>query len=421
MKKTLIALAALAAASAFAESSVTLYGSADAFFGRDSQTLPGVTVLPGGLAGLSGLTPLMNQSALSPYAKNSQTVVDSGGLGPSRLGISVKEDLGNGLQAFAIIENEFHLDSGTARNARNPNRAHRDKTIVGLSGDWGRLSIGAQPTPLKDGSDRLTDAQSDSVFSAFNRAAAVSITTSRSPYAPYIKNSIRYDLPSGPEGWRGAIALGTNQANEAGHPGKDSIFGFGVGYTVPGSWAVGFSHQTERNGQNTETPKIPLPPALAGLGGISLGGQKVSLNYLSGAFGTPVGKFTLGFGGGKVGGVTGHDRGWNLGWTAPIDNWTLIAQVASFKATGELGELYNTGNAARNVAGLVTAGVLPAVLPPGVSLRSGSAKRTSFGIEARYSLSKRTTLYTGYNHTKNLAGVKGAKGDLFGVGMRHDF
>ena len=421
MKKTLIALAALTAASAFAESSVTLYGSADAFFGRDSQTLPGVTVLPGGLAGLSGLTPLMNQSALSPYAKNSQTVVDSGGLGPSRLGISVKEDLGNGLQAFAIIENEFHLDSGTARNARNPNRAHRDKTIVGLSGDWGRLSLGAQPTPLKDGSDRLTDAQSDSVFSAFNRAAAVSITTSRSPYAPYIKNSIRYDLPSGPEGWRGAIALGTNQANEAGHPGKDSIFGFGLGYVVPGSWAVGFSHQTERNGQNTETPKIPLPPALAGLGGISLGGQKVSLNYLSGAFGTPVGKFTLGFGGGKVGGVTGHDRGWNLGWTAPIDNWTLIAQVASFKATGELGELYNTGNAARNVAGLVTAGVLPAVLPPGVSLRSGSAKRTSFGVEARYSLSKRTTLYTGYNHTKNLAGVKGAKGDLFGVGMRHDF
>jgi predicted porin len=406
MKKTLIALAALAAASAFAESSVTLYGSADAFFGRDSQTTP------------TGLT---NKSALTPYTKNSQTVVDSGGLGPSRLGISVKEDLGNGQQAFAIIENEFHLDSGTSTNARNPLRAHRDKTIVGLSGGWGSLSLGAQPTPLKDGSDKLTDAQSDSVFSAFNRAAAVSITTTKSPYTPYIKNSIRYDLPAGLDGWRGAIAIGTNQANEAVHPGNDSIFGFSLGYVVPGSWAVGFSHQTERNGQNTETPKIPLPPALAGLGGISPGGQKVSLNYLSGAFGTPVGKLTLGFGGGKVGGVTGHDRGWNLGWTAPIDNWTLIAQVASFKATGELGELYNTGNAARNVAGLVTAGVLPAVLPPGVSLRSGSAKRTSFGIEARYSLSKRTTLYTGYNHTKNLAGVKDAKSDLFGVGMRHDF
>ena len=400
MKKTLIALAALAAASAFAESSVTLYGSADAFFGRDSQTRPAAVALPGALVGLSGLTPLMGKSALTPYSKNSQTVVDSGGLGPSRLGISVKEDLGNGQQAFAIIENEFHLDSGTSTNARNPLRAHRDKTIVGLSGGWGSLSLGAQPTPLKDGSDKLTDAQSDSVFSAFNRAAAVSITTTKSPYTPYIKNSIRYDLPADLNGWRGAIALGTNTPTEATR--KDNIFGFSLGYVVPGSWAVGFSHQTERNGQNTLQLPAPFPTALA------RGANKISINYLSGAIGTPVGKITLGFGGGKVNGVTGNDKGWNLGWTAPIDNWTLIAQVASFKATGELGNLYNTSNAFR-------------VTPANPALRSGSAKRTSFGIEARYSLSKRTTLYTGYNHTKNLAGVKDAKSDLFGVGMRHDF
>ncbi len=411
MKKTLIALAALTAVSAFAESSVTLYGSADAFFGRDSQTRPAAVALPGALAGLNGLTPLMNKSALTPYAKNSQTVVDSGGLGPSRLGISVKEDLGNGQQAFAIFENEFHLDTGTSTNARNPNRAHRDKTIVGLSGGWGSLSLGAQPTPLKDGSDKLTDAQSDSVFSAFNRAAAVSITTTNSPYTPYIKNSIRYDLPADLNGWRGAIAAGTNKPSEYA-PGKDRIFGLSLGYVVPGSWAVGFSHQTELNGQNTGA----VPPA-PGANGLVLAKNKVTINYLTGAVGTPVGKFTLGFGGGKVGGTTGHDRGWNLAWMAPIDNWTLIAQVASFKATGELGNLYNTGNAWR---------ATPAILPPaataaGLSLRSGSAKRTSFGVEARYSLSKRTTLYTGYNHTKNLAGVKDAKSDLFGVGMRHDF
>jgi predicted porin len=409
MKKTLIALAALTAVSAFAESSVTLYGSADAFFGHDSQTRPGVTVLAGPLAGLTPLTPLMNQSNLTPYGKNSQTVVDSGGLGPSRLGISVKEDLGNGQHAFAIIENELHIDSGTSTNARNPNRAHRDKTIVGLSGGWGSLSLGAQPTPLKDGSDRLTDAQSDSVFSAFNRAAAVSLTTTNSPYTPYIKNSVRYDLPAGLDGWRGAIALGTAKAIEGK---KDQVFGFSLGYVVPGSWAVGFSHQTEKNGQNTAA--IPAAPLANGL---AVGANKITINYLSGAFGTPIGKFTLGFGGGKVSGATGHDRGWNLGWTAPIDNWTLIAQVASFKATGELGNLYNTGNTYR-----ATPAILPApALAAGLSLRSGSAKRTSFGVEARYSLSKRTTLYTGYNHTKNLAGVEGAKSDLFGMGMRHDF
>ena len=390
MKKTLIALAALAAASAFAESSVTLYGSADAFFGRDSKTTPALG------AGL------LNQSSVTPYAKDSQTVVNSGGLGPSRLGISVKEDLGNGQQAFAIIENEYQTDTGASNKPVTLQQTpiHRDKTIVGLSGGWGSLSLGAQPTPLKDGSDKLTDAQSDSVFSAFNRAAAVSITTTKSPYTPYIKNSIRYDLPADLNGWRGAIALGTNTPTEATR--KDNIFGFSLGYVVPGSWAVGFSHQTERNGQNTLQLPAPFPTALA------RGANKISINYLSGAIGTPVGKITLGFGGGKVNGVTGNDKGWNLGWTAPIDNWTLIAQVASFKATGELGNLYNTSNAFR-------------VTPANPALRSGSAKRTSFGIEARYSLSKRTTLYTGYNHTKNLAGVKDAKSDLFGVGMRHDF
>ncbi len=390
MKKTLIALAALAAASAFAESSVTLYGSADAFFGRDSKTTPALG------AGL------LNQSSVTPYAKDSQTVVNSGGLGPSRLGISVKEDLGNGQQAFAIIENEYQTDTGASNKPVTLQQTpiHRDKTIVGLSGGWGSLSLGAQPTPLKDGSDKLTDVQSDSVFSAFNRAAAVSITTTKSPYTPYIKNSIRYDLPADLNGWRGAIALGTNTPTEATR--KDNIFGFSLGYVVPGSWAVGFSHQTERNGQNTLQLPAPFPTALA------RGANKISINYLSGAIGTPVGKITLGFGGGKVNGVTGNDKGWNLGWTAPIDNWTLIAQVASFKATGELGNLYNTSNAFR-------------VTPANPALRSGSAKRTSFGIEARYSLSKRTTLYTGYNHTKNLAGVKDAKSDLFGVGMRHDF
>ncbi len=390
MKKTLIALAALAAASAFAESSVTLYGSADAFFGRDSKTTPALG------AGL------LNQSSVTPYAKDSQTVVNSGGLGPSRLGISVKEDLGNGQQAFAIIENEYQTDTGASNKPVTLQQTpiHRDKTSVGLSGGWGSLSLGAQPTPLKDGSDKLTDVQSDSVFSAFNRAAAVSITTTKSPYTPYIKNSIRYDLPADLNGWRGAIALGTNTPTEATR--KDNIFGFSLGYVVPGSWAVGFSHQTERNGQNTLQLPAPFPTALA------RGANKISINYLSGAIGTPVGKITLGFGGGKVNGVTGNDKGWNLGWTAPIDNWTLIAQVASFKATGELGNLYNTSNAFR-------------VTPANPALRSGSAKRTSFGIEARYSLSKRTTLYTGYNHTKNLAGVKDAKSDLFGVGMRHDF
>lgn len=414
MKKTLITLAALAAGSAFAQSSVTLYGTVDVFLGKDSTTRPTASALPGAMTALTPLTPLMNKSTLTPYGKDSQTVVDSGGLGPSMLGLRVNEDLGNGLRAFAIGEREVHPDTGTLKNTRNPNRSQRAKTVVGLAGDWGSISAGKQPTPLKDGSDRLTDAQSDSAFSAFNRAAAVSITTNNSPYSPYINNSLRYDLPEGGN-FRGGIAVGTSgSADKPADGSKDRVFGFSLGYVEEGSWAVGFSHQTERNGQNT------VPSAINGL---VRGQQKVTINYLSGAFGTPFGKITLGAGGGKVGGVKGNDKGWNLGWTAPLDNWTLIAQVASFKASDELGTLYNTGNATPSPSTLQAVGVLPNLNTPitGLSFREGSAKRSSIGLEARYHLSKRTTSYVGYNHTKNLAGVKDAKSSLFGVGLRHTF
>jgi len=385
MKKTLIALAALAAASAFAQSapsSVTLYGSVDAYFGRTSVTAPN----PG-----LGLGALMYNTAATPYAKNSQTVVNSGGLGPSRLGISVKEGLGNDLYAFTTIEQEMQTDTGATAGART--------SIVGLGGNWGRLSLGRQATPLKDASVRLADAQAESVFSAFSRAVAVSLTNDRSPFVQRMNNGIRYDLPESADGgFRGAVAVGTTNAADKTPGSNDRIFGLSIGYVQPGSFAVGFSHQTENKGQNT----APSPTAL----GILPGGQKITLNYLSGAVGTPVGKITLGFGGGKVSGVTGNDKGWNIGWSAPIDNWTLIAQYASFKASGQLGNLYNSTN-----------GFF--VSPPG--LRAGSVRRSSFGAEARYALSKRTTVYGGYNTSKNLLGIDGAKSSTFGVGMRHDF
>jgi len=49
-------------------------------------------------------------------------------------------------------------------------------------------------------------------------------------------------------------------------------------------------------------------------------------------------------------------------------------------------------------------------------------KRTAVGIGASYSLSKRTSIYTGYNHgeSKDTAGVK-TKADIYAVGIRHAF
>ena len=125
MKKTLVAVAALAASAAFAQSSVTLYGVADAYFGSEKNVA----------------------------APGSQTVVNDGGLSQSRIGVSVKEDLGAGLSAFAVIEGAVALDTGAG--GLNANR----KSVVGLSGDSGAVSLGRQNTPLENTIENTIDAQ----------------------------------------------------------------------------------------------------------------------------------------------------------------------------------------------------------------------------------------------------------------------
>ena len=84
MKKSLVALAVLAATGAFAQSSVTLYGRMDAGITRD-----------GGGLGTAG----------------SVTRVDSGIAGGTRLGFRGVEDLGGGLKANFLAETGFCGDS----------------------------------------------------------------------------------------------------------------------------------------------------------------------------------------------------------------------------------------------------------------------------------------------------------------------
>jgi len=90
MKKSLVALAALAATSAFAQSSVTIYGQADAAY----------TSVKSGA--------------------NSFTGVLGAGRGSNFLGFMGTEDLGGGLKANFKLEAQYNLDSG-AGNATNTN------------------------------------------------------------------------------------------------------------------------------------------------------------------------------------------------------------------------------------------------------------------------------------------------------------
>ena len=118
MKKSLIALAVLAASgAAMAQSSVTLYGVADA----------GVTYL-NGADNWSGVT--------------------SGNNLTSRLGFRGTEDLGGGLKANFVLEGGINLDSGDGKSggATGTGFEFKRRSTVGLSGGFGEVRMGRELT-----------------------------------------------------------------------------------------------------------------------------------------------------------------------------------------------------------------------------------------------------------------------------------
>ncbi|ALK96805.1 membrane protein [Massilia sp. WF1] len=60
---------------------------------------------------------------------------------PSRVGFRGTEDLGNGLQAFFVLENGLAMDTGTQQQG---GRLFGRQANVGLKGAWGSLTLGRQ-------------------------------------------------------------------------------------------------------------------------------------------------------------------------------------------------------------------------------------------------------------------------------------
>lgn len=115
MKKTLIAVAALAATSAFAQ--VTISGTMDATFRVTS-------------------TDAANGTSFD------STVLGKDGSGTTGFTLAGTEDLGGGLKASFLVENNFDL-SDTANTASVLN----GQMFVGLEGAFGSIKLGAANTP----------------------------------------------------------------------------------------------------------------------------------------------------------------------------------------------------------------------------------------------------------------------------------
>ncbi len=125
MKKHLIALAAgsitaLLGGTAHAQSNVTIYGIIDSSI----EYIDKVGANGDSLTRMPGLT---------------------GGQMPSRLGFRGTEDLGGGLKAIFTLESGLGVDTGTLNQG---GRFFGRQAFVGLSGDWGAVTLGRQYSML---------------------------------------------------------------------------------------------------------------------------------------------------------------------------------------------------------------------------------------------------------------------------------
>lgn len=122
--KSLIALSALATTTAFAQSSVTLYGAADAGIGK------------------------IQSPALGPNDANNKTQMTSGSLlnnTTSNIGFAGREDLGDGMKVGFNFETNLDLDDGANLTGGAGFWARQARLWV--QGPWGTFQMGRTYNP----------------------------------------------------------------------------------------------------------------------------------------------------------------------------------------------------------------------------------------------------------------------------------
>ena len=196
MKKTLLALAAVAASSAaFAQSSVTLYGVVDA-------------------------------SLESVKGDDTVTRVSSDNLASSRFGLKGTEDLGNGLKANFVLESNMKMDTGA--NGGGSTRFFDRAAWVGVAGGFGELRLGRQDTSigLLAGNSSILGAQGYDDLK-------IAKTFSGDGYRR-TDNAITYILPKFVDGLSAQVQYSTQASGAEDADKIGSHYGLNVQYAVGG-------------------------------------------------------------------------------------------------------------------------------------------------------------------------------------------
>jgi predicted porin len=379
MKKTLIALAALAATAgvAHAQSSVTLYGVVDAFVGQQNVKV--------------------QSSTTNTSISNSK--IDGSGLSSSRWGLRGSEDLGGGMAAVFTLEGGFGIDSGALANAGGSSAANSASILfgrtasVGLKGNFGEVRLGRQYTAY----DSLRGATNNTYDSNTFATTSTIFGTGLQDYSNRANNAIRYDSPVF-SGFSGSLMYGFGEDKSATVSASSSTSAH-IKY-ANGPLLVGYGYQAEKSNGNTT-----LFSGAPGLGGTTIGSAAANVGVTSTLVTTR--KYNLlgatyDFGVAKIVGGYNTAKGLNtLGFDAKDKEYQLGVSVPFGAAS-------------------IAAGYTRAKS----DFNNTSRKGTGYSLLGTYDLSKRTTLYTGFTSMKAEANADATRTDkqtLFGLGMRHTF
>ena len=369
MKKSLIAIAALAAAgAAAAQSSVTMYGQVNTGY-EHSKT--DITI--GDVKTTTKTTGFQNDRVKT-----------------SRLGFKGEEALGNGLSATFALEMGFDSADGEFADS-----AFNRKATVGLKGAFGEVRIGKDSTPMNE---------FDGSFKAIDRTASLAQIYVESD----VPNNPTYNLDAAftarPTGlfYNGTFS-GVNVSAAIGNDSErtkiagvteakqdTAVYGLGLGYNG-GAWAVGaaFQHETAKG---FSTPTTLATPEY---------NDKVTNYGVGASYDFTVAKLYGQYKGGQyknklpAGGKYSYDQ-FAIGVSAPFGATTLSAEYGYNKAK-------QTADTTANVT---------------------KFKGNVFAVQAEYAFSKRTSLVARAgqvaNWKKETTNDKSSTQE-YTVGLRHKF
>ncbi|MDM0122564.1 porin [Variovorax arabinosiphilus] len=354
MKKSLVALAALAlAGAASAQSSVTLFGIVD--------------------AGVSYVDAKTNTATGS--VKQKQYGLSNSGYNSSRLGFRGTEDLGGGLAAGFWLEAPLGNDNGTISSSNYFNR----RSTVSLSGGFGEVRLGRDFTPTFWNDTTFdpfgTNGVGTSVINvAHNTPSALDPNYTRS------SNSVGYFLPPNLGGFYGQVMYGfdENVSSNTGFQSQQGRYAGGRFGYANGPLDVALAYGQNKAVDRAAAAAVAPTPFALGIPAVTALESKVKTFNLGASYDLGVVKLFGELSQVRVENETAAGttkpkiNGWLLGATAPVGPGLIRASVGQARYSFE---------------------------GPGDDPRA-----TKFALGYVHNLSKRTALYATVAHTSNKDG-----------------